>query len=640
MNSVDTYVRRGKYSLRQLWMEPKIHATAKAMFYILSGFILSAGSLLQTALPLAMALVWACSGWSAVLAALGSVGGYYLFWNSAGYQPMVWVALSLAGGFLLGERRFCRETQMIGPAVGALIVAASGVAFQSLAGDTTSITLFLLRVVLAGTAVWVFTQAGRNPVLRWLAWSFGVLAMAQILPFPYFGLGYFAAGALSVAGPFPVAALAGLALDLAQVTPVPMTAVMVPAFLVGLLPGMPRWCRQAAPGCAYILVMSLCRLWDPVPILGLILGGVVGVFLPEPGKLTHRRGEVGVAQVRLEMAAGVMAQTQQLLLEVPEVPVDEDAVLSRAAERACGSCPYRKNCKDSKRIGQLPGQILHQPLLTAQELPIICRKSGRILAELHRAQEQLRSIRADRQRQKEYRAAVIQQYQFITEYLQDLSDGLSQRPQEGAAYYEPDVGFYGNRPEPDNGDRCMRFAGVMCKYYVLLCDGMGTGLGAVQEGRTAAGMLKKMLSAGYPAQYALRSLNSLCALRDRAGAFTVDLAELDLNSGKAVLYKWGAAPSYVVSAGGAEKIGTASPPPGISVSDGREMIERLSLRRAQTLIMASDGVGEEDALRCLMRNADLEPGKLARCLLTGEMLGGEDDATVITVRLNPRVTPT
>jgi len=162
----------------------------------------------------------------------------------------------------------------------------------------------------------------------------------------------------------------------------------------------------------------------------------------------------------------------------------------------------------------------------------------------------------------------------------------------------------------------------------------------VQEGRTAGTILRKLLSAGYPAEYALRSLNSLCALRERAGAVTVDLAELQLDSGKVMLYKWGAAPSYLVSETGVEKIGTAGPPPGLSVTDCRESAERLSLRRAQTLVMLSDGVGEEGALRCCRDGAGRSPGELAEKILTACALSGEDDATVITIRLNTASTQT
>ena len=193
---------------------------------------------------------------------------------------------------------------------------------------------------------------------------------------------------------------------------------------------------------------------------------------------------------------------------------------------------------------------------------------------------------------------------------------------------------FGNRPEADNGDRCVWFAGVGKKYYVLLVDGMGSGMGAVQEAKEAAQLLKRMLQAGYPAEHALRSLNSLCALRDRAGAVTADLAELLLDSGKVNVYKWGAAPSYVASKFGTERLGTAGPPPGLSVTGDQERVDRASLRRGQWLVMVSDGVVQQEALRCCMDLADTSPGELAAGSLAGKQPGRQDDATVVIVRLN------
>ncbi len=642
MISIQSYVRRGHHILRRWALDPRIHILTRVLIHTLAGFCLSAASLGNAAMPLALGLVCACSGWSAVLTAVGGCAGYLVFWGNSGYQGMAWLAVGLPVALLLGDRRLSREAPLLLPAVAALIIAAAGVIFQSLEPGGARIAIYLLRVALAAgaTCLFTFVMQGRNPILDWLACGVGVLALAQIMPIPYFSMGYLAAGMLAVTGAFPAAAMAGLALDLAQVTQVPMTAVMTFAYLIRLLPRQNKIFSRVAPGVVYLVVMGLCGHWDLLPLPGLLIGGIIGSFLPAPGKVAHRRGETGAAQVRLEMAAGVLAQTEQLLLEAPVVPVDEEALVARAAERACSGCPCRKSCKDARRIAQLPGLILHKPLLTPDELPINCRKSGRFLAELHRSQEQLRSIRADRERQREYRAAVIQQYQFLSEYLQDLSDQLARRQDGAGVIYEPEVRVYGNRPEADNGDRCLRFAGTMCRYYVLLCDGMGTGLGAIQEGRTAATLLRRLLSAGYPAEYALRSINSLCALRDRAGAVTIDLAELQLDSGKVTVYKWGGAPSYIVSKMSAEKIGTAGPPPGLSVTDCQEASYRLSLRRGQTLFLISDGVGEEEALRCCLDGVGLPPGELAARLLKSGCLGGEDDATVVTVRLNTSSTAT
>ena len=191
-----------------------------------------------------------------------------------------------------------------------------------------------------------------------------------------------------------------------------------------------------------------------------------------------------------------------------------------------------------------------------------------------------------------------------------------------------------------NGDRCLVFAGVECKYYIVLCDGMGTGPEAARDGKIMGNMLKKLLSAGFPPEFALRSVNSLCALQGRGGAVTIDLAELRLDTGKATLYKWGAAPSYLISKGAAIKIGTATPPPGLSVTDCRETVEQLSLRRGEMLIMLSDGAEGEESLRRCLEDTALPPGELAAKILSCSRAEDTDDATVAVVRLNSLPTPT
>jgi serine/threonine protein phosphatase PrpC len=257
-----------------------------------------------------------------------------------------------------------------------------------------------------------------------------------------------------------------------------------------------------------------------------------------------------------------------------------------------------------------------------------------LLQELRRSQEQLRSIRADRDRQMEYRAAVVQQYGFLSDYLQGLADSLAQRQEPPKAWFRPEVGMVSASLTRANGDRCLWFAGTECKYYVLLCDGMGTGAEAAREAQNVGNMLRRLLSAGYPAEAALRSVNSLCALQGKAGAVTVDLAELRLDTGRAVLYKWGAAPSYVISRGEPIKIGTAAPPPGLSVTDGRETVERLSLRRGETLVLLSDGAGGEESLRRNWMDFSSPAGELAAKILQSSQSADADDATVAVVRLH------
>jgi serine/threonine protein phosphatase PrpC len=411
-----------------------------------------------------------------------------------------------------------------------------------------------------------------------------------------------------------------------------MTAVLSLAYLTRLVPGINKRFVCCAGAVVCLLLMGLCGVYDPEPIPGLLLGGVIALFLPGQPDVSRRRSESGYAQVRLELAASVLSRSQRLLADVREYPIDEEALIVRAAERACGGCPCRNTCREEP--GKLPTSLLHKPLGYGGDLPLSCRKSGRLLQELRRSQEQLRSIRADRDRREEYRAAVSQQYLFLSEYLQDLSDSLVRRVKPSQQMYQPEVAVCSASREGSNGDRCLWFAGVEYKYYILLCDGMGTGPEAAKDGKFAGKMLRDLLCAGFPPEYALRSVNSFCALQGRAGAVTIDLAELQLDTGKASLYKWGAAPSYILSRGEAIKIGTAAPPPGLSVTDARESVERLSLRRGEMLILLSDGAGGEESLRASLEGTGDPPGELAARILEQGRMDETDDATVAVVRLN------
>ena len=258
--------------------------------------------------------------------------------------------------------------------------------------------------------------------------------------------------------------------------------------------------------------------------------------MPPRVQLHHRRGETGLAQVRLELSARILQETRSRLLEPRASPVDERAVLEKAIQNACGSCSARANCAAMQKLSL---SALQNPLEVA------CRKPGRLMPELQRGQERLRQLRSDRQRREEYRLALVQQYDFLADYLRSLADKLPRRGERIHTAYSIQCAARSAGRETANGDRCLAFPGTEGRYFVVLCDGMGTGQGAAREGDTAAAQLRQMLTIGFPAEHALRSLNSILTLRGKGGAVTMDLAEVDLTTGAVVLYKWGAAPSPV-----------------------------------------------------------------------------------------------
>lgn len=627
MVSVETYLRRGQRQLQQWADIPGVRELLRVLGCGGSGFLLSAASLNNAPQPIAMALCCALTGWRAAVASLGGILGYRFFWGeAAGLQGMVWAGLAGAISLVLGYLKTGAAMPLLPPAISAFLVSATGLTFQLLWLEDTSLSIYMLRIGLAAGSTWVFSRRLKtnDPPSHWICIGILVLSLAQITPVPFLSLGFVACGFFSSHRAFPAVVLAGLGMDLAQITHIPMTAVVCSACFLRLLPIKAHWLRYTAPAVSYMGVMLLWGRWDLMPLPGLLLGGALGAVLPPAAGSFSRQGQTGYVQVRLELTAGVLAQTQQLLLEATPPPIDEEALLEKVRLYACAECSARKSCQEREQLS-----VLH----LRQPLDFTCRKSGRILGELRRGREQLFSLQRSREQQQECRWALVQQYQFLTEYLRSLSDRLPFRGSSAAPRYRVRVGARSRSKELCNGDRCIAFSAPPCRCYVALCDGMGTGLGAAREGEGAMALLKKMLTAGFPAEHAFRSINSILALRGQAGAVTLDLAEVSLDTGRVTLYKWGAAPSYLLSRRGTEKLGTATPPPGLSVTDGRETVLRLQLCRGETLILLSDGVEAEKVLARAALSDEQSPGELAEALLKTSPGGSTDDATVAVLRL-------
>ena len=250
-------------------------------------------------MPLTMGLICMARGWEAAVCALGAALGYTLLWGEQAVAGCLWVlgalALALPG-----------RGDMLTAALGALWVSAVGLAGQMFWQEAVPMGVYLLRIALAPAAIVLGDRVSRRRenISLWLAGGVGVLALAGIEPLPFLNLGCAGAAALAVAGTFPGAVLAGCALELAGVSPAPLGPAVCAGYFFRLLPTGSRYLRWAGPVGGYLAVAALSGVWDPAPVAALALGGLMGCALPPEPALRGRRGETGVAQVRLELAAG------------------------------------------------------------------------------------------------------------------------------------------------------------------------------------------------------------------------------------------------------------------------------------------------------------------------------------------------
>lgn len=197
--------------------------------------------------------------------------------------------------------------------------------------------------------------------------------------------------------------------------------------------------------------------------------------------------------------------------------------------------------------------------------------------------------------------------------------------------------------ETVSGDAGTYFKRSDGTLYVLLCDGMGSGPQANRESTLALRLLEQFLQAGVDTEHALVTLSSALALRgEEAGGFTtIDLLQVDLFSGDGVVFKLGAAPTYVRKGGTVRRIVGAALPAGLS-ADQRTAPDRfpLHLSPGDCVLMVSDGVagtGEDGWLR--ERFAQFQgdsPKELAADLIAHSPQGATDDRTALVVRIEKR----
>ena len=198
------------------------------------------------------------------------------------------------------------------------------------------------------------------------------------------------------------------------------------------------------------------------------------------------------------------------------------------------------------------------------------------------------------------------------------------------------------RGQTVSGDALEQFCDTSGRAQMLLCDGMGTGRAAAVDGQMAARLTSQLLRAGFAAESAARLVNVALGLKsaEQESGATLDLLTIDLYTGRAGLFKAGAAPSFLVRAGVPRMLEGASLPMGVLDSlVGRSTT--FGLDAGDWVVLVSDGAltdGSEWLMQQLQLCAKLghTPQQAAQTIVDAAVRrAGEkqDDITVAVVRL-------
>ncbi|MGO0121684.1 SpoIIE family protein phosphatase [Desulfothermobacter acidiphilus] len=181
---------------------------------------------------------------------------------------------------------------------------------------------------------------------------------------------------------------------------------------------------------------------------------------------------------------------------------------------------------------------------------------------------------------------------------------------------------------------------------LVLSDGMGRGAGAAVESATAVSLLELLLKAGFGEELAVKLTNSLVLLRTPGDAFTtLDMAVIDLYTGRLRWVKIGASPGFVLRRDGVVEIIRASSLPAGVLSPIDIVVLERDLRPGDVVVLGSDGWleayrgerKEEWWAEQLQESGPREAEELSRWLLErGRIAAGgrlQDDATVVVAKL-------
>lgn len=644
---VQKLLPQGRELLRGKTLSERGVLLRDCLLLLCGGFLFSGAEIHGEALPLAACLIAAQPfGLRAIFTAIGACVGYFFRCDGAEAAELIALCMmSLAQSAVFQGTSLPRFRWFYPCLTAGVCAVLSGV---GLLGGEGAVTLWAARVLLAGVGCAVFRSALRGNSTARLLLTAALAAGASPLV-PQADLGLFCAVALCCARQELLpAAVMGIALDVFGAQTHATVALLLPAVLCRRLSRAEH--RALCTLCFALLPNLIFALFGEAgagSCMVICAGAALGMLARQVGWYEIGAEASDAAGASLENAAQVLELLRSRLPQGAENPSASEAesVYDGAAERVCRCCARFHRCwehRAEETYEALTGaarRIIERGAAEAEDFPQsfrdnCCHMEGFVTA-INGELEGMLFRRRYRMELQESRRVIEQELGYIAEYLRTMR---SQKPVSKAAElsFVPEVGIcsVGKNGNRVNGDRGACFRGARGDYFVLLCDGMGTGADASRLSAETVQLLEQLLRAGLAPEAALQIYNGAEVLRGTDRFTTIDLLCLDLFTGDAVLYKWGSAPSYWRDKCEAKKIGTAAPPPGVGVGgENTPERHRLSLKRGEMLVLVSDGAGGAQTEAAIAAYSGESARELAALLISG--LPAEDDMTAVVISLRP-----
>ena len=193
-----------------------------------------------------------------------------------------------------------------------------------------------------------------------------------------------------------------------------------------------------------------------------------------------------------------------------------------------------------------------------------------------------------------------------------------------------------NKGEKYCGDSFQSFFDGMGNFYVVMCDGMGTGFSASVSGNMSSKVISNMIRSGINPKTAISISNSfLISKSDDETLSTVDIFSINLFSGESSFIKAGSASSFIKKGNEVVKVSSDTFPIGI-LTNFNISTTYCKLTKNDIVLVMSDGITDtgEEWIENLIRNEINIVNLNDKILKTARSLReNDDDITSILIKV-------
>lgn len=336
---------------------------------------------------------------------------------------------------------------------------------------------------------------------------------------------------------------------------------------------------------------------------------------------------------------------------------NKEEIFEKVRARVCTDCSLYETCKNQgkneSKMEEIWKTMEEDGYCDLSNMPIgfgqICLKAERFLNEFGHLYELYKQNAISCGAAKSSRDIMARQYSEISNVIELLSKEIEAGEPEfdgTGRTISPKVTV---RTEPKagysvSGDSVIYFEREN-KFFVILCDGMGSGDDAMHQSRLTARLFEKFLKAGFDKGTCLRMINSALALKaDQESFSTVDILEIDTVTGNCEFLKIGSSQSFIKKKKEIGIISSKSLPVGILENIDAEPV-RCNVEVGDVIVMVTDGVSEAgsgvlkgDWIKKLLLLEKRKPWEVADLIIEGAKARARfsDDMTCCVIKIEKR----